>query len=359
MSLLFTPLTLRDVTTRNRLWVAPMCQYSAEDGMPNDWHHVHLAQFASGGAGLVVAEATAVVPEGRISPQDTGIWDDAHRDAWRRIVDAIHARGALAGIQLAHAGRKASTWSPFSGRRGSVAEAEGGWTTVAPSPIAYDGFAAPVALDADGIAAVVDAFRAAARRALDAGFDALEVHAAHGYLLHQFLSPLSNERADAWGGSIENRARLVLDVVRAVRAEAGEGVPVLVRFSASDAAPGGLEPDDVARVSRWAVDAGADLIDVSSAGLVAHQQLTVGPGYQVPFAARIREAGVPAAAVGIITTGAQAEAILREGSADAVFAAREWLRDPHFGLRAATELGEDPDALWPPQYLRAHRPLGR
>lgn len=357
MSLLFSPLTLRDVTFRNRLWVAPMCQYSALDGVPNDWHHVHLAQFASGGAGLVVAEATAVVPEGRISPQDVGLWNETQRDAWARIVAAVHARGARAGVQLAHAGRKASTWSPFSGEHGSVPAEAGGWTAVAPSAIAYDGFAEPDALDEAGILRVVDAFRAAARRAVDARFDAIEVHAAHGYLLHEFLSPLSNQRDDAWGGSLENRARLTLDVVRAVRDEVGEDVPLLVRFSASDAAPGGLEPDDVAQASRWAVDAGADLIDVSSAGLVAHQELKVGPGYQVPFAARVRElSDAPVGAVGIITSGAQAEAILQDGHADVIFAAREWLRDPHFGLRSATELGEDPETLWPPQYLRAFRP---
>lgn len=361
MSLLFSPLTLRDVTFRNRLWVAPMCQYSAAAdgpavGAPNGWHHVHLAQFASGGAGLVVAEATAVVPEGRISPRDVGLWNDRQRDGWAPIVDAIHARGAVAGVQLAHAGRKASTWWPFADRHGSVPASEGGWTAVAPSAVSYDGYAEPVALDGEGIAALVEAFRAATRRALDAGFDVIEVHAAHGYLLHEFLSPLSNLRDDGWGGSLENRARLVVDVVRAVRAEAGDGVPVLVRFSASDAAPGGLEPEDVAQASRWVIEAGADLIDVSSAGLVAHQQLTVGPGYQVPLAARVRElSGAPVAAVGIITSGAQAEGILQDGAADAIFAAREWLRDPHFGLRAAAELGEDPESVWPPQYLRAYR----
>ncbi|MEL5992166.1 NADH:flavin oxidoreductase/NADH oxidase [Microbacterium phosphatis] len=365
MSLLFSPLTLRETTFRNRLWVAPMCQYSAASegpavGAPNDWHLVHLAQFASGGAGLVIAEATGVVPEGRISPQCPGLWNDTQRDAWRTVVDAIHHRGSLAGIQLAHAGRKASTWWPFSGHDGSVAAGDGGWTTVAPSPVAYEGLAEPVALDADGIAAVVDAFRAAARRALDAGFDVLEIHGAHGYLIHQFLSPLSNTRDDQWGGSLENRARLVLDIVRAVRAEAGDAVPLLVRFSASDAAPGGLEPEDVAAVSRWAMEAGADLIDVSSAGLVAHQQLTVGPGYQVPFASRVRElADAPVSAVGIITSGTQAEQILQEGHADVILAAREWLRDPHFGLRAAAELGEDPADLWPPQYWRAHRAPAR
>ncbi|WOF22173.1 NADH:flavin oxidoreductase/NADH oxidase [Microbacterium betulae] len=356
MSLLFSPLTIRETTFRNRLWVSPMCMYSAEDGFPGDWHHVHLAQFASGGAGLVVSEATAVSPEGRISPRDTGIWDDARRDAWAPVVAAVHARGAAAGIQLAHAGRKASTWWPFAGRQGSVPAAEGGWTAVAPSAIAYEGFAVPAALDEPGILRVIADFRAAARRAVDAGFDLVELHAAHGYLLHEFLSPLSNEREDRWGGSLENRARIVLEVVRAVRAEVGEAVPVLVRFSATDSAPGGLEVDDVATVAGWARDAGADLFDVSSSGLVAHQRISTGPGYQVPFAARVREAtGAPTAAVGIVTSGEQAERILQDGQADAVFAGREFLRDPHFALRAAGELHEDPAALWPPQYVRAYR----
>lgn len=361
MSLLFRPITLRGVEFRNRLWVSPMCMYSCEDGVVNDWHHVHLAQFASGGAGLVIAEATAVVPEGRISPRDAGLWNDAQRDAWRPVVDAIHARGAHAGIQLGHAGRKASTWWPFAPgastqHRGSVPVEDGGWATEAPSAIAYDGYAQPVAMSTDRIAEIVAAFAAAARRAVDAGFDAVEVHAAHGYLLHQFLSPLSNQRDDEYGGSLENRARLTLDVVRAIRAEIGEGVPVLVRFSAQDSAPGGLEVDDVARAARWAQEAGADFFDVSSSGLVAYQQIAVGPGYQVPFAARIREAtGAPVGAVGIITTGSQAEQVLAEDSADVVLAAREWLRDPHFGLRAAAELGERPEGIWPDQYLRAYR----
>lgn len=356
MSRLFSPFTLRGATFRNRLWVAPMCQYSAEDGIPNDWHHVHLAQFASGGAGLVIAEATAVVAEGRISPRDVGIWNDTQRDAWRPIVGSIHARGAAAGIQLAHAGRKASTWWPFAQKSGSVAEADGGWTSEAPSAVAYEGFAAPEELTRARIAELVAAFAAAARRAVDAGFDAVEIHAAHGYLLHEFLSPLSNLREDEYGGALENRARIVLDVVRAVRAEVGDAFPVLVRFSATDSAPGGLEVDDVAQVAGWALEAGADFFDVSTSGLVAHQRVDVFPGYQVPHAARIREVtGAPTGAVGIITSGAQAEQVLEEGSADVVLAAREWLRDPHFGLRAATELGEDPAALWPPQYIRAHR----
>lgn len=360
MSQLFTPLTVRDITFRNRLWVSPMCMYSAADGVVNDWHHVHLAQFASGGAGLVVSEATAVVPEGRISPEDAGIWTDQQADAWRPVVQSIRDRGAVAGIQLAHAGRKASTFSPFASSHGSVPADRGGWVTEAPSAIAYDGLAEPVAMTAERIAEVVAAFRAAARRALDAGFQVLEIHAAHGYLLHEFLSPLSNERDDEYGGSLENRARLTLDVVRAVRGEAGEGVPVFVRFSATDSAPGGLEVDDVAQVAAWAREAGADLFDISSSGLVAHQRIEVGPGYQVPFAARVREAtGALTAAVGIITSGAQAEEVLSDGSADVVFAGREWLRDPHFALRASSELGEDPHDIWPPQYVRAYRALVR
>ena len=359
MSILFTPLVLRGTTLRNRLWVSPMCMYSAVDGMPQEWHHTHLAQFASGGAGLVVAEATAISPEGRISPRDTGIWSDEQRDAWAPIVAAIHERGSKAGIQLAHAGRKASTWWPFSGRRGSVAPEEGGWQTVAPSPVAYEGFAAPEALDEAGIDQVVADFVAATRRALDAGFDVLEVHGAHGYLLHQFLSPLSNSRDDEYGGSLENRARLLLRIVRAVREAAdgaragGPGVPLIVRISATDAAEGGFDVDEAALVAKWSVDAGADLIDVSSGGLVAHQVIEVSPGYQVPLAAKIRAtAGVPVTAVGMITSGEHAEAVLGAGDADAVFVGREWLRDPHFALRAAHELGVELD-YWPEQYQRA------
>ncbi len=353
MTLLFSPLTLRETTMRNRLWVSPMCMYSAQGGVPNEWHHTHLAQFASGGAGLVMAEASAVVPEGRISPRDVGLWNDTQRDAWAPITEAIRSRGAVAGVQLAHAGRKASTWWPFSGERGSVGEADGGWPTVAPSAIAYEGFAAPRALTVAEIDGVVDAFAAAAIRAVEAGFEVLEVHGAHGYLAHQFLSPLSNTRDDEYGGSLENRARLLLRTVRAIRDAVGTAVPVIVRISATDAAPGGFDVDEAAVVAAWAGEAGADLIDVSSGGLVAHQQIAVGPGYQVPLAARVRaESGMPVTAVGLITDGAQAQAVLDEGHADAVFAGREWLRDPHFALRAAHELGVDID-YWPPQYLRA------
>jgi 2,4-dienoyl-CoA reductase-like NADH-dependent reductase (Old Yellow Enzyme family) len=326
--------------------------YSAEDGVPQEWHHGHLTQFASGGAGLIVAEATSVVPEGRISPRDTGIWNDEQRDAWAPIVQAIHHRGALAGIQLAHAGRKASTWWPWADDRGSVPEADGGWQTVAPSAVAFEGFDAPVALDAAGIERVVDGFRSAARRALDAGFDVLELHGAHGYLLHQFLSPLSNMRPDDYGGTLENRARLLLQVVDAVREVAGSGVPVFVRISATDHADGGFTAAEARIVAEWAIDRGADLIDVSSGGLVAHQRIDVHPGYQVPLAAAVRQEGrVPVSAVGLITSAEQSEQILASGSADAIFAGREWLRDPHFGLRAAHALGAE--TVWPSQYLRA------
>lgn len=354
MSRLFTPLSLRDVRVRNRLWVAPMCQYSAVDGVPQEWHHTHLAQFASGGAGLVVAEATAVSPEGRISPEDTGLWNDEQRDAWAPIVAAIRRRGAVAAVQLAHAGRKASTWSPLSGRRGSVPLEDGGWTTVAPSAIAFDGFAAPRALDAAGIDRVVADFAAAARRAVEAGFEVLEIHAAHGYLLHQFLSPLSNLRDDDYGGSLAGRARLLLRVLDAVR-DAAPDAPLLVRFSATDWAESGWDADQTATVARWAAERGVDFFDISSGGLVAHQRIAPAPGYQVGLAAHVRrEAGVPVSAVGLIDDAALAEKVLAEDAADAVMAGREWLRDPHYGLRAAAELGADID-YWPRQYVRARR----
>lgn len=353
MSLLFTPYDLAGHAVRNRLWVAPMCQYSAIEGLPNDWHHVHLAQFASGGAGVVIAEATAVLPEGRITPEDVGLWNDEQRDAWAPIAAAIRTRGALPAIQLAHAGRKASTYSPFSGSRGSVPVEAGGWVTKAPSAVAFDGYATPEELDDAGIEEVVAAFGDAARRAVEAGFEALELHAAHGYLLHEFLSPLSNLRDDQYGGSLENRARLLLRIVEVVKAAAPDAA-LLVRFSASDWAEGGWDAAQTATVAAWAAQRGSDFFDISSGGLVAHQTITTGPGYQVALAtevARLSELAV--SAVGEITSGPQAEAILAAGEADVILAGREWLRDPHFGLRAATELGESDAALWPPQYLRA------
>lgn len=352
MSLLFTPVGIGSLQARNRLWVAPMCQYSSTDGMPDTWHLTHLSAFATGGAGLVMTEATAVSPEGRISPDDAGIWNDAQRDAWAPIAAELRARGALAAIQLAHAGRKASTWSPLKAGRGSVPAAEGGWRALAPSPMAYEGYAVAEQLDAAGIAKVVEDFAAAARRSVEAGFEVLEVHAAHGYLLHEFLSPLSNQRTDAYGGSLENRARLLLEVIDAIRA-AAPAAAVMVRFSATDWADGGWDVTDTATVAAWAAGHGAVFVDISSGGLVAHQRVVAGPGYQVPFAREVREsAGVPVSAVGLITTGTQAEEVLASGAADAVMAGREWLRDPHFALRAAAELGEGID-YWPPQYERA------
>lgn len=352
MTVLFSPLTLRSRTFRNRLWVSPMCMYSAVDGVPQRWHRTHLAQFASGGAGLIMAEATGVVPEGRISPRDTGLWSDQQRDVWAEIVADVHERGGMIGVQLAHAGRMASTWWPWADERGTVPADQGGWATVAPSEIAFEGYAAPTALDADGIERIVAGFAEAARRAVDAGFDVLEVHGAHGYLLHEFLSPLSNTRTDEYGGPLQGRARLLLRVVETVRAAAGDELPVFVRLSATDYADGGFVPQEAAQVGRWAVDAGADLVDVSSGGIIARPRIDYRPGFQVPFAATVRaEGGVPTAAVGLISSGRHAEEVLVSGAADAVFAGREWLRDPHFGLRAAHQLGAE--VAWPPQYLRA------
>jgi 2,4-dienoyl-CoA reductase-like NADH-dependent reductase (Old Yellow Enzyme family) len=355
---LFTPITIRDVTVRNRVWVAPMCQYSAddEDGMTTDWHLVHLGSFAQGGAGLIITEATAVSPEGRISPQDLGIWNDAQAQAFSRITAFLHANGATAGIQLAHAGRKASTYRPWATERGTVPPDAGGWQSVAPSPLPFPGYSTPHELTAAQIDEVVTDFVAASRRALDAGFDVLELHAAHGYLLHQFLSPLSNERGDSYGGSLENRARLLLRVVGAVRAEVGDGVPLLVRFSATDWAPGGWDEKQTAIVAAWAQQAGADVFDISSGGNLSGVTIPVGPGYQVPLAAFVgAEADVPVSAVGLITTATQAADIVDSGRADAVMLGREMLRDPHFALRAAHELGVELD-YWPPQYIRAAWP---
>jgi 2,4-dienoyl-CoA reductase-like NADH-dependent reductase (Old Yellow Enzyme family) len=356
MSLLFTPVRLRDLEIRNRVWVSPMCQYSSVDGLPDRWHLVHLGSFARGGAGLVFTEAAAVLPEGRISPQDAGIWNDEQQRAWSPIVDFVHSQGARAGIQLAHAGRKASTLAPWHGR-GPVADEDGGWTPVAPSALPFPGLREdPRALDAAGIAEVVGAFAAAARRSLEAGFDVLEVHGAHGYLLHEFLSPLSNRREDEYGGSFENRSRLLLDVVDAVRAAVPESVPVVVRISATDWTEGGWDVDDSVRLAALLRDHGVDLVDVSSGGNVADARIEVGPGYQVDLARRIRvEAGTPTGAVGMITEAKQAEEVLSSGSADVVLLARALLRDPHWALRAAYELGvaDGEGVEWPRQYLRA------
>jgi 2,4-dienoyl-CoA reductase-like NADH-dependent reductase (Old Yellow Enzyme family) len=351
VSTLFEPLTLRGTTFRNRVWVSPMCQYSSVDGRPSDWHLVHLGSFAQGGAGLVMSEATAVTPEGRISPQDAGLWNDDQAADYRRITDFVHRQGAVTGIQLAHAGRKASTRAPWLGR-GYVPVAEGGWQTVGASEVGYADWPAPHELTDEELTAHPQAWADAASRAVDAGYDVAEIHAAHGYLLHQFLSPLSNRRTDGWGGDLAGRSRLLLDVVDAVRAVWPDDRPVLVRVSATDWVEGGLDLDETTEVARTLADHGVDLIDVSSGGNSPDQQITTGPGYQVPFAARIRQAsGLPVAAVGMITEPQQAEKIVGSGEADAVFLARELLRDPHFAQRAAEALGAE--TYWPDQYLRA------
>lgn len=353
---LFTPISVRSTTFRNRIWVAPLCQYSIEekDGVPRDWHLVHLGSMAAGGAGLVMAEATAISPEGRISDEDTGIWNDQQRNAWARVVAFIHSQGAHAGIQLAHAGRKASVWPEWGyGRSGSMDVADGGWQTVSASALPFGDYTAPVALDETGIDKVVNDFVASAVLAIEAGFDVLEIHAAHGYLMHQFLSPLSNHRTDEFGGSLENRARLLLRVIEGVRAVVGADVPLFVRFSATDYAEGGWDEEQTAIVAGWAREAGADLFDISTGGNVTGVRIPVSPGYQVPFAEFVKEKAVVAvSAVGLITTGAQANEIVESGQADAVMLGREMMRDPHFALRAAHELGVELD-YWPQQYLRA------
>ncbi len=369
---LFAPFQLRSLSLANRIVVSPMCQYSSHDGFAADWHLGHLGARAQGGAGLVMLEASAVTPEGRISPADLGIWKDGHIPALQRIAQFIHSQGSHAGIQLAHAGRKASMAPPFPAVSGTaerlVQPAEGGWPPVGPSALAFSpAYAVPQALDQAGIHSIVEAFRLAARRALAAGFHFVEIHAAHGYLLHQFLSPLSNQRTDEYGGSFQNRTRLALQVVDAVRAEWPQHLPLLVRISATDwaettGAPGdgssslgwqnGWNIDESVEFAHVFREHGVDLIDVSSGGQVPNAKIPVGPGFQVPFAARIRrEANIPTAAVGMITDPVQANGIVASGEADLVFLARELLRDPYWPLHAARAL-EEP-ASWPPQYLRA------
>lgn len=349
---LFSPYQLRSVSFANRIGVSPMCQYSSEDGFATDWHLVHLGARAQGGAGLVALEASAVTAEGRISPADLGIWKDDHIPALARVVRFVQSQGARAGIQLAHAGRKASMSPPFIAER-LLSPAEGGWQTVAPSAVAFSPtYSVPVALDVSSIAATVEAFRVAARRAHAAGFDLVEIHAAHGYLLHQFLSPLANRRSDSYGGNFENRARFVLEVVDAVRAEWPAHLPLSVRISATDWADGGWDIGESVQLARLFRDRGVDLVDVSSGGMVPNVQIPLAPGYQVPFAARIRkEAGIATAAVGLITDPVQANAIVANGEADLVFLAREMLRDPYWPLHASVVLGDS--APWPQQYLRA------
>jgi 2,4-dienoyl-CoA reductase-like NADH-dependent reductase (Old Yellow Enzyme family) len=349
---LFSTFRLRSLELCNRIGMAPMCQYSARDGFAGDWHFVHYGARAQGGAGLIIVEATAVTPQGRISDGDLGLWKDEQIEGLKRIVALIHAQGGRAALQLAHAGRKGSMAIPFAGER-LLSDAEGGWQPVAPSAVAFsDTYATPLALDQAGIDAVTTAFAQAARRALEAGFDMVEIHAAHGYLLHQFLSPLANRREDAYGGSFENRARLPLQVVDAVRAVWPAHLPLLVRISATDWAEGGWNADESVALCRLFREHGVDLVDVSTGGMVPNAQIPVGPGFQVEFARRIRrEAGIPTAAVGLITDAVQANAIVAKGEADLVLLGRELLRDPYWPLHAAGALAEQTG--WPVQYLRA------
>ena len=354
MSKLFEPIQVRNLKTRNRIWIAPMCQYSCEeqDGVVGNWALVHYTSFAKGGAGLVMVEASGVSAIGRITSWCAGIWNDEHTIAWEAVVDSVHLNGGKIGMQLAHAGRKGSTHRELSGV-GSIPLSEGGWETVAPSEVPFEGYAAPRALEITDLATIKDEFVAAANRAVIAGFDLIEIHAAHGYLLHQFLSPLSNFRDDIYGGSLENRARLLVEIVIAIRAKVGDDLPISVRFSATDWIEGGWNEDDTAQVAQWCLDAGADLFDISSAGISTSQKLVLGPGYQVPFAEHVgRVVDAPVAAVGMITSGTQAEAILQAGIVDVIMVGRAALGDPYWPIRAAKELGESIDYV-PTQYSRA------
>ena len=347
---LFTPLAIRDVTLRNRIVVSPMCQYSCRDGLANDWHLVHLGSRAAGGAGLVFGEATAVMPEGRISPADMGLWSDAHTAALAPVAAFIRRLGAVPGIQLAHAGRKASCRPPWEGRSKIWPSEEGGWPCQAPSPLPFaPDEPPPQALDAAGIEAVKEAFVQAARRAVAAGFAVVELHAAHGYLLHQFLSPLSNQRDDAYGGGLPGRMRLTLETASAIRDVIPGGMPLFTRISATDWMPGGWDLEQSVALARELAARGVDLIDVSSGGLVPDAVIPAAPGYQVPFAAAVRErVGVPTSAVGLITEPAQAAAVIASGQADLVQLGRAMLHDPYWALHAAQTLGAQPD--WPLPY---------
>jgi 2,4-dienoyl-CoA reductase-like NADH-dependent reductase (Old Yellow Enzyme family) len=353
---LFDPLPIRGLKLPNRIAVSPMCQYSSVDGYANDWHLVHLGSRAVGGAALVFTEASAVVPEGRISPQDLGIWSDGHVEFLSRIVKFLHGQGARSGIQLAHAGRKGSTYRPWAGREGAIPSEEGGWEVVAPSPIKFaPNYPQPRALAAEEIQETIQAFARAAGRALRAGFKVVEIHAAHGYLIHEFLSPLSNQRRDEYGGSFENRTRLLRQLVSAIRGVIPDSMPLFVRISSTDWKEGGWDIEQSVELARILKPSGVDLIDCSSGGNVADAKIPLGPGYQVPFAERIRrEAGILTAAVGMITHAKQADEVVSTGRADLVLIAREFLRDPCLALHAAAAL--ERETTWPVQYLRAAPP---
>ena len=357
MAKLFEPIKIRELEIRNRIFIPAMCQYSCEnqDGVVNEWHLVHLGARATGGAGMIIAEASGVTPEGRISPWCPGIWNYEQVAAWARVNAYIHSQGAKSAIQLAHAGRKGSTYRDWSGK-GSVPLEKGGWQTISSTSEAFDGYESPRELTTQEVHELVQDFAAAAKNAVLAGFDAVEIHAAHGYLIHQFLSPITNKRTDEFGGSLENRARLILEIVKAVRAEVGELLPIFVRFSATDYREDGWDVEQTIQVAKWCADLGADLFDISSGGLITGVKIPSGPGYQVPLAAKVADqVSQPVAAVGQITTARQAEDILQNDNVDIVLIGRASLRDPHWALRAANELGVEVD-YWPNQYLRGKFP---
>lgn len=347
---LLSPLTIRGVTFRNRIGMAPMCQYSAEEGMANDWHFVHLGSRASGGVGLVIVEATAVTRDGRISPGDMGIWSDDHIAPLARIAKFVESQGAVAGVQLAHAGRKASCDLPWNGGAQLKSAGQGAWQPVAPSPIPFaETDVAPRELDKAGIEEIIRAFEAATRRALAAGFRMIEIHSAHGYLLHEFLSPLANQRRDEFGGSLENRMRLLLTTAERLRSIVPDNLPLFVRISATDWMPNGWDIEQSVELCKQLKKRGVDLIDVSSGGMVPHARIPVAQGYQVPFARRIHdEADILTAAVGMITEAEHANSIITGGDADLVFLARELLREPYWAIKASQTLGKEPP--WPLQH---------
>ncbi|RAJ94543.1 2,4-dienoyl-CoA reductase-like NADH-dependent reductase (Old Yellow Enzyme family) [Larkinella arboricola] len=352
---LFSPITIRSIEFKNRIVVSPMCQYSSVDGFANDWHLVHLGSRAVGGAGLIITEATAVSPEGRISPDDLGIWKDEHMVNLKRITAFLEAHGAVPGMQLAHAGRKASHHRPWDGGKAIAPDAERGWQTVAPSPIPFiPAESTPLELDADGIEKVLADFVAATRRALECGFKVIELHAAHGYLLHEFLSPISNHRTDQYGGSFENRIRFLLELLERVQTVWPKEYPLFVRISATDWTEGGWTAEDAVALSAILKEKGVDVIDCSTGGNVAGAKIPLGPGYQVQFAEKVKkETGILTGAVGLITTAEQANEIITSGRADFILLAREFLRDPYFPMHAAQELGAE--IKWPSQYERAKR----
>ena len=354
MSKLFTPITVRSVKAKNRIWVAPMCMYSCEakDGVVGDFHLVHYGERALGGAGLIIVEATAVRPDGRITPWCAGIWNQQQVDAWKPVTAFMKANGSVPAIQLAHAGRKASTHRDGTG---SIAISNGGWETVSSTSEAFSGYNAPRALETTELRAIVDAFATAAKNSVEAGFEALEIHAAHGYLVHQFLSPITNQRTDEYGGSLENRARLLLEIVIAIRAAVSDDIPLFIRFSATDYREDGWTVEQTATVAKWCADAGADLFDISSGGLIIGVQIPTGPAYQLPLSETIATTvDEPVTVVGQITEARQASDILERGAVEVIMVGRAVLRDPHWPLRVAAELGVEVD--WPRQYLRGKFP---